>query len=156
MIHSNYCCDCHTKSPSACIFLLITLLINYLFILFSCHLFSGLLILIRSLTGQDFSLCNNVKSGDHPAYPIGISVLSPGGKWSGHEANRSPPSITKIRNAWSCTSTSPYTCMTWYLSKHRRQLYIYFYQTLLYTFQLFLLNLVFSNLHMGFSQPFCI
>jgi len=29
-------------------------------------------------------------------------------KWSGREADHSSPSSTKIKNAWSCTSTPPY------------------------------------------------
>jgi hypothetical protein len=34
-------------------------------------------------------------------------ALSLGVKWLGHEADLSPPSNAKIKNAWSCTSTLP-------------------------------------------------
>jgi len=43
----------------------------------------------------------------HPAsYPMGT-----GGKAAGREADHSPPSSAKVKNAWSCTSTPPYAIM---------------------------------------------
>jgi hypothetical protein len=35
------------------------------------------------------------------------------------ETDHSPPSSVEIKDAWSCTSTPPYTFMVWYLVKHR-------------------------------------
>jgi hypothetical protein len=36
-----------------------------------------------------------------------------------HEADHSPPSNAKFKNAWSCVSTPPSIFMVWYLIKHR-------------------------------------
>jgi hypothetical protein len=40
-------------------------------------------------------------------------------KHLGHEADHSPPSSTKIKNAWNYNSTATYTSMTWCLIKGR-------------------------------------
>jgi hypothetical protein len=40
-------------------------------------------------------------------------ALSLGVKWPGREADHSPPSSAEVKNAWSYTSTPPYTFMAW-------------------------------------------
>jgi hypothetical protein len=41
-------------------------------------------------------------------------------QWApGHETDHSIPTGDEVENAWSCMFTPPYTCMTWYLVKHR-------------------------------------
>jgi hypothetical protein len=58
----------------------------------------------------NFSLHHRVQngSGAHPAsYPMGNGALSVGVKRQGREADHSPPSSAKVKNVWSCTSTSP-------------------------------------------------
>jgi hypothetical protein len=45
--------------------------------------------------------------------------LNPVVKRPGREANHSPPSMPRSKNAWSCTSTPQYVFMPWYLVKHR-------------------------------------
>jgi hypothetical protein len=47
-------------------------------------------------------------SGAHPtSYPMGIRGSFPGVKRPGREADHSPPSRAKVKNAWSYTSTLP-------------------------------------------------
>jgi hypothetical protein len=41
------------------------------------------------------------------------------------QANCSQPSDAEVKNAWSHTSASPYTCMAWCLIKLQGQLYFY-------------------------------
>jgi hypothetical protein len=42
----------------------------------------------------------------HPAsYPVDVEALCPGIKWPWHEDVHSPPATTKIKYAWSYTST---------------------------------------------------
>jgi hypothetical protein len=48
-----------------------------------------------------------------------LGALSLGVKRSGREAEHSPPSSAKIKNAWSYTSALQYVFMVWYLVKHR-------------------------------------
>jgi hypothetical protein len=48
-----------------------------------------------------------------------LGALSLEVKWLGHEDDHSPQSHTKVKNAWSYTSTLPYFFMAWYLVKHR-------------------------------------
>jgi hypothetical protein len=48
-----------------------------------------------------------------------LGVLTPGVKRQGCEADSSPPSSAKVRNAWSCTSTPQYVFMAWCLDKYR-------------------------------------
>jgi len=38
---------------------------------------------------------------------------------AGGEAHHSPPYSSKVKNAWSYTSNSPYIFMAWCLIKHR-------------------------------------
>jgi len=38
---------------------------------------------------------------------MGTRALSQGIKWPGREADRSPPSSAKVKNAWSYTSIPP-------------------------------------------------
>jgi hypothetical protein len=45
--------------------------------------------------------------------------LCPEVKRLGREADHIPPSKADVKNVWSCTSTSTYIFMTWYLVKHR-------------------------------------
>jgi hypothetical protein len=69
-----------------------------------------------------FSLhhCIQTSSGDHQAsYPWGMGWLFPPGvKQPGHEVDHSLPSSTKVKNAYSCTSTSLYVFMVWYLVEY--------------------------------------
>jgi hypothetical protein len=44
----------------------------------------------------------------------------------GCEADHSYPSIAKVNDAWSYTSTPIYIFMAWYLAKHRDN-YLYLY-----------------------------
>jgi len=44
-------------------------------------------------------------------------ALSPGVKQLKHEAEHLPISSAEVKNAWSYTSTPPYTFMTWCLIK---------------------------------------
>jgi hypothetical protein len=56
------------------------------------------------------SLYHSVETGfgAHPAsYAVGIRGSFPGVKWPEREAEHSPPSSAKVKNAWSCTSTLP-------------------------------------------------
>jgi hypothetical protein len=54
-----------------------------------------------------------VSSGAHPdSHLMGTKTLSPG-----HEADHSPSSSAEVKNAWSYTSTPPYTFMVWCLMK---------------------------------------
>jgi len=49
-----------------------------------------------------FFLCHHVQisHGAHPAsYPMGTGALLPGVKWPGYEADDSPPSSPKVKNA---------------------------------------------------------
>jgi hypothetical protein len=46
-------------------------------------------------------------------------VPSLGVKRPGREADHSPPSSAKVKNAWSYTSTPQYAFMAWCLVKHR-------------------------------------
>jgi hypothetical protein len=58
------------------------------------------------------------RSGAHPScYPMNTGALSPGIKRPGRETVHSPPSSAKINNAWSHTSTLPYSVMAWCLIK---------------------------------------
>jgi hypothetical protein len=56
-----------------------------------------------------------------PLRPIQLPIpwipeaLSPGVKWPGCEADHLPSSSTKVKNAWSCTSTPSYVFMAWCL-----------------------------------------
>jgi hypothetical protein len=65
----------------------------------------------RFLAGAgNFSLHHHVQNGSgvHPAsYPIGTRGFFPGVKRPGREADHSPPSSAKVKNAWSYTSTPP-------------------------------------------------
>jgi hypothetical protein len=49
----------------------------------------------------------------------GYRGSSPGVKQPRRDADHSPQSSTKVRNAWSYTSTPQYVYMSWYLDKHR-------------------------------------
>jgi hypothetical protein len=65
-------------------------------------------------TGEDFSLAHKFQatSGAHTAsYPLGIYVPSSGVKRTGREANHSPPSIAKVKNAWRYAATPPHVLM---------------------------------------------
>jgi len=59
--------------------------------------------------------------GTHPAsYVIGTRGSFPGGK-----ADHSPPSRTKVKNAWSYTSAPQYTFLAWCSVKAQGQLYLF-------------------------------
>jgi len=63
-----------------------------------------------SRQGQWFFLRHRIQtgSGAHPAScSIGNGALSPGVQRPAREAYHSPPSSTKVKNAWSYSSTSP-------------------------------------------------
>jgi len=49
---------------------------------------------------------------------MGRGTLSPGEKWPDREAEQSPPSNGKVKNAWIYTSTPQYVFMQC-LVKHR-------------------------------------
>jgi hypothetical protein len=61
--------------------------------------------------------------GAHPvSYPV--SILGGGGlslwvRQLGHEADHSPPSTVKVKNAWSYIYTRQYIFMVWCLIKYR-------------------------------------
>jgi hypothetical protein len=50
-------------------------------------------------------------------YPMGTRHYSPGVKMV-CEADHSSLSSAKVKNMWTCTSTSPYIFMVWCLVKH--------------------------------------
>jgi hypothetical protein len=56
-----------------------------------------------------------------PTQPVRriLGALSPEVKRPGRKTDHSPPSIAKVKNAWSYTSTPPYLLITRCLSKHR-------------------------------------
>jgi hypothetical protein len=75
-------------------------------------------------------------SGFHSRYELGIFLFAtasrtalvptqppmqwvPGVKRPGREGNYSSPSSAEVKNAWSYTSTPPYTFMVWCLVKLR-------------------------------------
>jgi len=49
--------------------------------------------------------------------------FSLGVKRLGLEADHSPPSMTKVKNVWICTSIALYVFVAWYLIKHRMRLH---------------------------------
>jgi hypothetical protein len=58
-----------------------------------------------------FMLCHCIQtsSGSHPSsYPVGTRGSFLGIRQLGHEADHSPLSIAKVKNAWSYTSAPPY------------------------------------------------
>jgi len=64
----------------------------------------------------------------HPPIQWVSRSLSPGVKWLGCEADDSPLTSAKVKNAWSYTSTSPYVYMVWCLVKHGN-IYILSYES---------------------------
>jgi hypothetical protein len=52
-------------------------------------------------------------------------ALSLGVKWTGSEADHSPPSSAKVKNRWICTSTLHYAIMAWCSVKAQGQIYLY-------------------------------
>jgi len=50
-----------------------------------------------------------------PPIQLVSGKFSPEIKWPGREAGYLPPSSAEVKNAWSCTSTSPYVFMEWCL-----------------------------------------
>jgi hypothetical protein len=52
-------------------------------------------------------------------------AVSLGVKRPGHEADSSPPSGAKFKNAWSYTSTPQYVFIVWYLVIHRENFTFY-------------------------------
>jgi hypothetical protein len=44
-----------------------------------------------------------------------LGALTPGVKWTGHEANHSPSSSAKVKTLWNYTSTPQYVFMVWCL-----------------------------------------
>jgi len=58
----------------------------------------------------DFNLHHHVQtsSGAHPAsYPAGTGASFPGVKQLESEADHSPPSTAKVKEAWNYTTTPP-------------------------------------------------
>jgi hypothetical protein len=55
----------------------------------------------------------------HPLIQWIPVALYPGLKRQWREADHSPPSSAKVKNAWRYTSTSQYVFMVWFLVKHR-------------------------------------
>jgi len=61
--------------------------------------------------------CIQIDSGAHPASIQWVSgAVTPGVKWSRHEAGYAPPSTAKVKNVWSYTSN---VSVAWCLVKHR-------------------------------------
>jgi hypothetical protein len=51
-------------------------------------------------------------SGSHPAfYPVGTGGSFPGVKWSGLEADHSPPTSVEVKKTWIYTFTPLYVFM---------------------------------------------
>jgi hypothetical protein len=48
-----------------------------------------------------------------------LRVLSLGIKWTGYEADHTPPSSAKVKKEWSFSSTLPYVYMAWCVVKHK-------------------------------------
>jgi hypothetical protein len=60
---------------------------------------------VRFPAGTDFSLCQCVQTGPtQSSLQFVQGVLSSGEWWPVHEADHSPPSSAKVKNAWSYTS----------------------------------------------------
>jgi hypothetical protein len=79
------------------------------------------------LMRQDFSVCHSVETNSssrtHPAScPLGARVLFSGVMWPGYEIDHLPPSRVEVKNAWSYTSTPPYSCISWCLITSQAQL----------------------------------
>jgi hypothetical protein len=76
---------------------------------------------------------------------MSTSVLLPTQPWiqwvpeesffTGHEADHSSPSVAKVKNVWSCTSTLPYGFTVWCIIKYRAN----FTFTVPFTFPLYFL-----------------
>jgi hypothetical protein len=83
--------------------------------------------------GSIFPLCHHIQtgSGTHPApSPFGMGGGFPlEVKWQGHEADQSPPSSAKVKNALSYTSTPQYVFMAWCLVNHRQN-FFYLYMSM--------------------------
>jgi len=60
---------------------------------------------------------------------MGTGDSFPEVKWLGHEANHSPQSSSKVRNAWHYISISLYASMTWHLTQHGDFTFLIFYHT---------------------------
>jgi hypothetical protein len=74
------------------------------------------------LAGQDFSIHHNVQIGCGALLIQWVpGFFSSEVKRLVHEADHSPSSSTKVKNAWSYTSTPPYICMTCCLDKRQGQ-----------------------------------
>jgi hypothetical protein len=58
---------------------------------------------------------------------LGEGVLTPGIKRPRREADRLPPSIAWVKNAWSYSSTSQYVLTAWCLVKYRDSTYKFHY-----------------------------
>jgi len=71
----------------------------------------GWMTLIQFLAGQGiFLLPQHPNQLCDPPSLIILQVpgtLSPRVKWPGHKIHCLPPSSAKVKNSWSCTSTSP-------------------------------------------------
>jgi hypothetical protein len=77
---------------------------------------------MTSGVGMDFSLFNDKQTS--PKCPASLLLMGNrscflGLKWLGHEAELSPPSSAKGKNACSYTFTAPYTFIWWRLINHR-------------------------------------
>jgi len=76
----------------------------------------------ESRQGQEFFL---LATASRPALvPIQPPIqwvpgaLTPGVKWTGLEADHSPPPSAEVKNTWSYISTPPYVFMAWCLLKY--------------------------------------
>lgn len=79
---------------------------------------------VRSLEGT-FSSPQRSDGLCGPLSPRGFRVLPPGINRQEHEGDNSPPSITVVKNTWTCTAIPPYVLMTQcYLIKHRTNLLV--------------------------------
>jgi hypothetical protein len=67
-----------------------------------------------------------LSTGTTVPYPTPIQwvpgALYPRVKWPWREADNSPPSSAKVKNAWICISTPPYVFMAWCIFQYRIRL----------------------------------
>jgi hypothetical protein len=88
--------------------------------LVSCHITTG----HHNAEHHDQKLLG-IQSNDQRPIQWVTGALSLGIKRPGREADHSPPSSAKVKNAWSYTSAPRYALMAWCSVKARGQLYLY-------------------------------
>jgi hypothetical protein len=98
--------------------------------------------------GRDISFFHNVQTGSwalSASYLTGTGGFSLGVNQPGRETDHSPSSSVKVKNAWSCVSTLPYTFMMWCVR----------YKTMIFVFPIhdipFVLSIILSR---GFMNKY--